>query len=252
MWVTNAGGGIGNHPKSETISSGGTKIFDVRAVRNRTTPPVIPNHFTDNGDGTITDNITNLIWQKTSYADSLTWEQALTYADSLSLAGNTDWRLPNIKELQSLNDESLINPSVSTTYFSNIVVNKYWSSTTLPNQTLKAWYLDTQFGITTYDLKTVKHYLLCVRGNQILTGMNNIKNIPDLIKIFPNPASTSITMTGVCKTKIQIMDLRGQLIKSLIPYSTSVNLDISFLAKGVYYICFENAGQVRVKMFVKE
>jgi hypothetical protein len=50
-FVTNAVGGIGNKPKSETISAGGTSKFHARAVRDITTPTVIPNHFTDNGNG---------------------------------------------------------------------------------------------------------------------------------------------------------------------------------------------------------
>ena len=166
VWCTNAGGGIGNHPKSETISAGGTKKFHVRAVRGIFIPELIANHFTENGNGTITDNVTNLVWQKIHSTDSLTWEQSLTYADTVTTGGYTDWRLPNIKELQSINDENLINPSINNTFFSNVGVNKFWSSTSLPNQTAKAWYLSTQFGITTYDAKTVKHYIYCVRGDQ--------------------------------------------------------------------------------------
>ncbi len=135
IWCTNAGGGIGNHPRTETISAGGTKKFHVRAVRDVTTPTTIPNHFTDNGDSTITDNLTNLIWQKFPITTSQTWEQALAYAENLTLANTSDWRLPNIKELQSLNDESVIQPSVTTPYFQNVGVKKYWRSTTLPNQT---------------------------------------------------------------------------------------------------------------------
>ena len=166
VWCTNAGGGIGNHPKTETISAGGTKKFHVRAVRGIFIPEPIANHFTDNGNGTITDNVTNLVWQKIHSTDSLNWEQSLTYADTATIGGYTDWRLPNIKELQSINDENLINPSVNSSFFSNVGVNKFWSSTSLPNQTAKAWYLSTQFGITTYDAKTVKHYIYCVRGDQ--------------------------------------------------------------------------------------
>ncbi len=166
VWCTNAGGGIGNHPKTETISAGGTKKFHVRAVRGIFIPEPIANHFTDNGNGTITDNVTNLVWQKLHSTDSLTWEQSLTYADTATIGGYNDWRLPNIKELHSLNDENLINPSVNNAFFSNVGVNKFWSSTSLPNQTTKAWYLSTQFGITTYDAKTVKHYIYCVRGDQ--------------------------------------------------------------------------------------
>lgn len=178
IWVTNAGGGIGNHLKTETISAGGTKRFHVRAVRDVQIPAVIQNRFTDNGDGTITDNLTALVWQKIPISDTLNWEAALNYAENLSLAGAGDWRLPNIKELQSISDEAFTSPSVNTNYFNDIVVGKYWSSTSLPNQTTRAWYLDTRFGITTYDQKTLRHSLICVRGPQndapVATAYRNV------------------------------------------------------------------------------
>lgn len=165
VWVVNKGGGIGNHLKTETISAGGNKKIHVRAVRDVVTPIPVSSHLTDNGDGTVTDNLTRLIWQKTPAPDSMTWENALVYAENLSLAGAGDWRLPNIKELQSLNDEDLANPSVDAGFFPAIGVAKYWSGTTLFNQTVRAWYLDTRFGITTYDPKTAQNRIICVRGN---------------------------------------------------------------------------------------
>ena len=235
IWVTNAGGGIGNHPKTETISAGGVKRFNVRAVRDVNTPVFIPNHFTDNGDGTITDNLTNLIWQKTPYVDSLTWEDALTYADSLTFAGYTDWRLPNIKEMQSINDENLIGPSINTTFFNNIGINKYWSSTTLPNQTTKAWYLHTQFGITTYDLKTAKDMELCVRGN-----MNNSSGLPNINAInkdesaFPNPFSSTIKLKAITDNENYILyDSYGQIIFS---GRNIEQHDFSELSQGIYIL----------------
>jgi len=72
VWVTNAGGGVGNHPKTETISAGGPKRFHVRAVRDVTTPTLLPNHFMDNGNGTTTDLVTDLTWQQIPYSDSIT------------------------------------------------------------------------------------------------------------------------------------------------------------------------------------
>ena len=173
IWVANAGGGIGNHPKTETISAGGSKRFHVRCVRGAPAPssssPI--HHFTNNGNGTVTDLDTGLMWQQAEISTTTNWASALAYADGLALGGNTDWRVPNIKELQSINDETLASPSVSTGYFPGATAAKYWSSTSLHNSTNEAWYLDCQYGITTYTNKTSSLLLRCVRG-----GTTNITN----------------------------------------------------------------------------
>ncbi len=62
------------------------------------------NKFLDNGDGTITDLATGLMWQKTDSGKTMNWEEALKYAENLKYAGFDDWRLPNAKELQSIVD----------------------------------------------------------------------------------------------------------------------------------------------------
>ncbi len=76
--------------------------------------------YTNNGDGTVTDNVTGLIWQKTAdtdgdgdidAADKLSNEAAAAYCENLSLAGHTDWQLPNIKQLYSLMNFSGLDPS---------------------------------------------------------------------------------------------------------------------------------------------
>jgi hypothetical protein len=64
------------------------------------------NNFSDNQDGTITDSATGLIWQQSDSQTGLDWQEALKYAEGLEVAGYTDWRLPNAKELQSLVDYS--------------------------------------------------------------------------------------------------------------------------------------------------
>ena len=134
VWAINAGGGIGAHRQTETISAGGTNRYHVRCVRGASLPSPPLHHFTNNCDGTITDLDTGLTWQQAE-TSAMTWESALQYAEGLALAGHTDWRLPNIKELQSLNDETLANPSLDTTYFPGAQSSRYWSSTTLNNQT---------------------------------------------------------------------------------------------------------------------
>ncbi len=64
------------------------------------------NQYVDNKDGTITDQASGLTWAAADSSATMNWQQALAYAESLSLGGHSDWRLPNAKELQSIVDYS--------------------------------------------------------------------------------------------------------------------------------------------------
>lgn len=102
-------------------------------------PSTTPNsRFIDNGDGTISDADTDLMWQKCQLglsgsncsSDSATWhtwQEALDEADSNTLAGY-DWRLPNHKELLSIVEQRCIDPSINKTYFPNTSTLSYWTS----------------------------------------------------------------------------------------------------------------------------
>lgn len=249
VWVTNKGGGIGNHLKTETMSAGGQKRFHVRAVRDVTLPALLLNHFMDNGNGTTTDLLTDLTWQQIPYSDSITWEQALTLADTLTFAGYSDWRLPNIKELQSINDESLINPSINQTFFNGVNVNHYWSSTSLPNQTTKAWYLDTQFGITTYQFKTIKLYTLCVRGGNLTTGIQEIYSSQNNLLIFPNPSVGTINIVNENSIdELHITNLFGQIIFQSRPDSKTISLKIT--SAGIYFATIISGKQTVTKRII--
>ena len=178
IWLANNGGGIGNHAKTESKSAGGTRLIHVRAVRSPITTTFAVAHFTDNGDGTIQDNYTGLTWQKNTSTTPMNWEAALAFAKTVSQGGKSDWRLPNIKELQSLNDVSRVKPSINKTYFPNIVSAAfYWSSTTQYKTAGVAWEMNTDFGVVTYDDKLVNKYVMLVRG-----GLDNESlNIADVI-----------------------------------------------------------------------
>jgi len=101
--VNFADGRIKGYPRDRGPGGRPAQQF-VRYVRGN--PAYGRNDFHDNGDGTITDRATGLIWQKADSGKPLNWEQALAYAEGLTLAGHDDWRLPNAKELQSLVDYS--------------------------------------------------------------------------------------------------------------------------------------------------
>ena len=100
--------------------------YYVRCVRREQTVQA----FTDNGDGTVTDSTTGLMWEQQPDNFSGTWEEALMYCENLDLADQTDWRPPNVKELESLTDESQYAPAIDTTMFPNTLNTGYWSSTT--------------------------------------------------------------------------------------------------------------------------
>lgn len=73
-----------------------------RMVRGNATYGI--NNFLDNQDETIADSATGLMWQKSDDGIARDWENALSYSENLTLAGYSDWRLPNAKELQSIVD----------------------------------------------------------------------------------------------------------------------------------------------------
>jgi hypothetical protein len=128
--------------------------------------------FKDNKDGTVTDNLTKLIWLRDARCDDLgptgtgTWLQALQAANTLasgrcglsddSVAG--DWRLPNVKELQSLIDFEFLAPALSNAAgtgqwaegdaFSGVERAFYWTSTTVVDVPGHAWILDFFDGMT--------------------------------------------------------------------------------------------------------
>ena len=132
--------------------------------------------YTDNGDGTITDNSTSLMWQKcsvglsgascgTGSVTSETWNQATTTCVGLSLAGHADWRLPNIRELSSLVIYDTTAPlAINTTYFPNTQSSSYWSSTPSTQDSGSAWSVNFSSGFSSYSSIGYTGDVRCVRG----------------------------------------------------------------------------------------
>jgi len=89
------------------------------------------NDFVDNGNGTVTDRNTDLVWQQQDDGRTRDWPTALAYCESLKLAGHDDWRLPNVKELQSIVDYRRHDPALDTRYLRQSDRHAwFWSSTT--------------------------------------------------------------------------------------------------------------------------
>jgi hypothetical protein len=109
------------------------------------------------------DRVTGLWWsgQQSLLADGRTWFQALSYCQGMSLGGQTDWRLPNVKELLSVVDYTRHSPSAT---MSAMQVANYWSSTTRANTPASAVVIS--FGEGKMELlgKTSAAAARCVRG----------------------------------------------------------------------------------------
>ncbi|WP_372756230.1 DUF1566 domain-containing protein, partial [Labilibaculum sp.] len=104
------------------------------------------NEYTDNGDGTISDASTGLMWTQDDSGAGMIWKDALDYAEFSTEAGYTDWRLPNIKELQGIVDYSYsptatdadhVGPAIDSLFNCTEIVSEagyddypyFWSST---------------------------------------------------------------------------------------------------------------------------
>ena len=132
--------------------------------------------FTDNANGTVTDNLTALIWLKNANCfGARTWEQALANANALANGqctltdGSTagQWRLPNVREQQSLIDYGRVNPALPTGHpFSGVQTNNYWSATTYAYNTSNAWIVLLNYGNVLAGGKTSSYYVWPVRGGQ--------------------------------------------------------------------------------------
>jgi hypothetical protein len=138
---------------------------------------VWPNpRFTDNNNGTVTDNLTGLIWLKdASFFSARNWKNALTACNTLAANGTTltdgsvagDWRLPNRRELFSLIDDNNAIPALPTGHpFINVRSNEYWSSTTYTDLPTGAWIMYLPNGFISNVSKTTMQYVWPVRGGQ--------------------------------------------------------------------------------------
>ena len=116
-----------------------------------------------NGD-IVKDSVTNLMWQDSNNTSiQKSWIDAINYCENLTLGGYSDWRLPNIVELESIIDRNKINFALSS-IFENVSFNLYWSSTTYSHDTTSAWVVDFYDGSNAISSKDNNNSVKCVRG----------------------------------------------------------------------------------------
>ena len=124
--------------------------------------------YRDDNTNIVRDTVTSLQWQDNGYPNKK-WNDAIDYCSDLSLGGYTDWRLPNINELQTLVDYTKTNPALSNVFAYGTGGGYCWSSTTsVRSNGERAWFVDFSYGEVWdyYDSKDDYNYVRCVRAGQ--------------------------------------------------------------------------------------
>jgi hypothetical protein len=137
--VNFADGRIKGYPISDP--QGVEKTYFVLHVRGN--PEYGLNDFVDNGDGTVSDRATGLMWQQGDDGAGADWADSLAYCEALTLAGYDDWRLPDVKQLQTIVDytrspATTDSPAIDPVFSTSAIVDEgggldwpyFWSSTT--------------------------------------------------------------------------------------------------------------------------
>jgi hypothetical protein len=115
-------------------------------------------------DGTVYDTKTGLVWQQSPTGGGMTWNAAVNFCNSAangSLPG-CGWRLPSVKELQSLVDDSRSNPAIEIKAFPIVDSSEYWTSTVAKNNA-QAWTVAFFYGLSNTLDFTTHNSALCVR-----------------------------------------------------------------------------------------
>ena len=143
-------------------------------------PSVKPDQYIINSDNTVTDTKTGLIWQrclvgqtgkhcKQNTAGEFTWAEALIYAgenSSNNNSVNTNWRLPNVRELESIVELQCGRPAVNLNVFSNNPTTGHlWSSSPYKFYSHYSWYVDFEYGLHSYSDRQDQKYIRLVRDS---------------------------------------------------------------------------------------
>jgi len=136
--------------------------------------------FTSNGDGTITDDVTGLVWQESDDDTLRDWDSAKRYCEALTTA-NLEWQLPSMDQLIELSDKGTHKPAIDSS-FSDTKNSEYWSGDEyLATSRDDIWTVNFTNSRTNNPEKTVTHYVRCV-NTPIVQGearytRNNAKQI---------------------------------------------------------------------------
>lgn len=156
------------------LGSAGTFGQDCNNTSLAATAP--PDRFSDNGDGTVTDTASGLLWKRcsegqtwdgTTCAEAATahsWREAMDLADAATYAGKEDWRLPSLEELAALVEKACSRPAIDPQVFPGTAAAVYWSSTADTTNVDYAWLVHFHDGHGAKGHKYRAGHVRLVRG----------------------------------------------------------------------------------------
>ncbi len=121
-----------------------------------------PQNFQDNGNGTVTDHNTTLMWQQTDDGTQRTWQDAIDYCTAFDDGTYDNWRLPEIFELRSIVDYGRSKPAINPVF--SCQSSDYWSATPHAVASTVAWPIYFFNGSANLRSSTDTFYVRCVRA----------------------------------------------------------------------------------------
>jgi len=159
--------------------------------------PALAANYSDNGDGTVTDSTTGLTWTRCSMGQTwdgsacagtpakYTWTQANALTGQVSFGGYSDWRLPNIRELQTIVDLQALSisvyPSIDGATFPNTPASYFWSTSTSAYNSNSGWDVDFYSGASNQSAKISTFHVRLVRAGQSLDLSNVARLTSDYV-----------------------------------------------------------------------
>lgn len=148
-------------------SYGSTGLNHVRCVHAPAAAPVVPYQLQSGGTptGTVLDTGTGMTWQQAASPATYTLDDANSYCSSNTpgLPG-TGWRLPSMKELQTVVNDSRVRPAIDSSVFPSTPFDvAYWSSTKVAGRPGYAWSVSFELGVSSHTSASTKYHVRCVR-----------------------------------------------------------------------------------------
>jgi hypothetical protein len=213
--------------------------------------PIALAALVDNGNGTVSDTNTGLMWKKASEPGTYTWADALSHCENLvypEAGGYSDWRLPNRNELQTLVDYDRFNPAIDPLLRSTTIYcwgcPVYWSSTTKASNPISAWQVEFSMGgCGWYTNKSILNAVRSVRGGQGGSlGDSAISSLsPD-----PNPQISEVMAGGTAYRYYRTLGADGTPAPNVALVMDCRNDTTSSTSR--YELGSDGSGNVRVEL----